>query len=175
MANGVTNIKLVGRNIDITTELKNYINKKLENIQKYVHKISSLEVVVGKQKYMFDVEILIHTYNKKIVKLTAKNKSLWTAIDNVVSKLKDTLVKYKDKIVSKKKHVVKNYTPPLSEEIPYYIKNVIVAKKMNEKEAVETIKNSEKQTIVFFNTDTNKLSMASKNQQQIEITDIEIE
>lgn len=171
------NIKLVGRNITITTELKNYINKKMENITKYVQKISSLEMAINKQKYIYEIQILLHTYNKKIIKIVEKDKNLWTAIDNVVKRLKDTMVKYKEKIITKKKHSdnVTNYSFVSTEDLVEYAKSVKVVKKMSEKQAAETIKNNKEQTMLFFNTDTNKYAIVNKNGDKIEIIDIDLE
>ncbi|MCS7227630.1 MAG: ribosome-associated translation inhibitor RaiA [Endomicrobia bacterium] len=173
------NIKLIGRDIEITNEVREYIEKKIKNISRYTSKISSLEIMIKKQRYIYEIQVLLHTYNKKIIKLIEKDKNLWVAIDNVADRLKDVMVKYKEKIITRKKHtgsIVDSYIESISpDEKELYKKNVIFVEKMSEKEAVEKIRNNDKEMIVFFNTDTNKVSIAKKNQYEIEITDIELE
>jgi putative sigma-54 modulation protein len=170
------NIKIVGRNIDISSEIKSYINEKLDKLSQYEQKISSVEVTIEKEKFVYLINVLLHTYNKKIIKISAKDKSLLSGIDIVIDKLKDVMVKYKEKKVSSKKHnkeILKDFfnTPQV------YIKNQLVIKKLSEQDVIKELLNKKEddtEPIIFFNTDTNKISVAKKSGGNIEILDVDI-
>ena len=169
------NIKVVGRNIDVSTEVKEFIYEKLDRLSRYHQKISSLEITIEKEKIDYLINILLHTYNKKIIKISVKDKSLHSGIDVAVDKLKDIMVKYKEKKISAKKHnkkILKNIV-----NIPHaYVKDKILVKKMSEQDVVKELLNRKENTvepIVFFNTDTNKFSIAKKDAGNIEILDID--
>lgn len=172
MSIDLQSIKIVGRNTEITNSIRDYIYKKIIKIDKYIPKISSLEIVITKEKYIYEMHIMLHPYNKKMIKLSCKDKNLKSVIDLSVDKLKTIAVKFKEKTtVPKKKHT------SLSEyeygEIEFS-KNNIFVEKISQKEAIEKLKNSNEKILVFFNTDTNKFSLATKDENKIEITDVDI-
>ncbi|GEM_PF-1696715 len=170
------NIKIIGRNIDISSEVKTYINEKLDKLSRYKQKISSLEITIGKERFVYLINVLLHTYNKKIIKISAKDKSLHSGIDVVIDKLKDIMVKYKEKKVSLKKHnkeILKNFlnTPQV------YIKDKLLVQKLSEQDVIKELLSKKDENVepkIFFNTNTNKISVARKKDGDIEILDIEV-
>lgn len=170
----IENIKIVGRNIEISSEVKEFIYEKLDRLSRYHQKISSLEITIEKERFDYLINILLHTYNKKIIKISVKDKGLHSGLDIAIDKLKDVLVKYKEKKVSSKKHnkkVLKNLV-----NIPQvYVKDKMFIKRLSEQEVVKELlsKKESSEPIVFFNTDTNKISIAKKGVEGIEILDLE--
>ncbi len=172
MSIDLQSIKIVGRNTEITNDIRDYIYKKITKIDKYIPKISSLEIVVTKEKYLYKMHIMLHPYNKKMIKLSCKDKNLKSVIDLSVDKLKTIAVKFKERTtVSKKKHT------SLSEyeyEGIEFNKNNMFVEKISQKEAIQRLKNINEKTLIFFNTDTNKFSIATKKEDKIEVVDIDI-
>lgn len=172
MSIDLQSIKIVGRNTEITNDIRDYIYKKITKIDKYIPKISSLEIVVTKEKYLYKMHIMLHPYNKKMIKLSCKDKNLKSVIDLSVDKLKTIAVKFKERTtVSKKKHT------SLSEyeyEGIEFNKNNMFVEKISQKEAIQRLKNINEKTLIFFNTDTNKFSIATKKEDKIEVLDIDI-
>ena len=171
----VENIKIVGRNIDVTSEIKSYIYEKLDKLSRYKQKILSIEIIIEKEKFVYSINVLIHTYNKRIIKISTNDKSLLSGLDTIINKLKDIMVKYKEKKISYKKHskeVLKN----LLNTTQVYIKDKMVVQKMSEQEVINMLlkERNDMEQILFFNTDTNKVSLARKNGSNVEILDIDV-
>lgn len=170
-------IKIVTRNLEMNQDIKNYIDKKFSKITRYVPKVSSLEITLKKEKYTYSVNVLIHTYHKKIIKLSTKDKSLHSAIDAAVDKIKEILVKYKEKtIISNKKHskIRKDeFVEDITQKSEDYEKDKIYLEKMTENQAVERLSSmNEEDFLIFFNIDTNTISLAKKYKEKIKILDI---
>ncbi len=167
------NLKIVGRNIEITDDIKDYIYKKISKLDRYIPKISSLEVTINKEKYVYNINILLHPYNKKMIRLSSKDKNLKSAVDLAIDKIKTVAVKFKEKTtISKKKH--SNIDKYSYQDINEFVKSNTFVQKMSQKEAIQNLINGKENSIIFFNTDTNKFSIATKNESGIEITDIDI-
>ncbi|MCX7956688.1 MAG: ribosome-associated translation inhibitor RaiA [Endomicrobia bacterium] len=172
-------IKIIARNFELTQEVRIYIEKKFSKITKYVPKISSIEMILKKEKYLYEIELLVHTYHKKIIKITTKDKLLYSAVDVSFDKIKEMLVKYKEKtIVSNKKHskLNKNATSieSIKQQEKQYRKNEVFLERMTEKQAIKKLSNMEENFLFFFNIDTNSISIAKKVEGEIEISDIRI-
>lgn len=169
-------IKIVTRDLDIGQDIKDYIDKKFGKLERYIPKVSSTEVTLRKEKYIYNVDVLIHTYHKKIIKLSTKDKNLRSAIDTAVGKIKEMLIKYKEKtIVSNKKHskVKKdNLIENLSSQQETYRKDKMILEEMTERQAIEKLSSTDDNFLLFFNTDTNTVSLARKNAENLEIIDI---
>ncbi|MCX7910668.1 MAG: HPF/RaiA family ribosome-associated protein [Endomicrobia bacterium] len=174
-------IKIIARNFEMSEDVKSYIDKKLSKITKYVPKISSIEMIIKKEKYIYEVELLVHTFHKKIIKVTTKDKILRSAVDVLLDKIKEILIKYKEKtIVSNKKHSKLNKKTSSIELIEQqesnkkYKKNELFLEKMSEDQAIKKLTNIEDNFLLFFNTDTNNISIAKKIEDGVEISDIRI-
>ncbi|MEN3013773.1 MAG: ribosome-associated translation inhibitor RaiA [Endomicrobiia bacterium] len=175
-------IKIISRNLEVNKEIKEYIEKKFKKITRYIPKISSTEITLKKEKYTYNVEVLIHTYHKKMIKVSTQNKVLHSAIDEAIDKVKELLVKYKEKtIVSVKKHskINKENLPPIEDfglkDETKYTKNKIFLEKMTEQEAVEKLASTNENILFFFNIDTNNVSVVKKIAKDIEVVDLYVE
>lgn len=170
------NIKIITRDLQMDQEIKNYIDKKFSKLTRYVPKVSSVEVTLKKERYIYSVNILIHTYHKKMIKLSTKDKNLRSAVDAAIDKIKEVLVKYKEKtIISNKKHS-KLKKGSFIEDIPSakesYEKKKILLEEMTEQQAVEKLSSTDEEFLLFFNVDTNTISLAKRIDNNIEILDI---
>ncbi|MCX7957343.1 MAG: ribosome-associated translation inhibitor RaiA [Endomicrobia bacterium] len=154
-------LKMTAKNIELTNEIASYIEKKLSKIDKYVRKISSIQVILEKIKYIYKVEILVYLPDDKIIKVNMEDKELIVCIEKAVDKLKDMILKYKEKNVSRKRNN-KKYNELYENEnllIPSYEKKVLDIKLMDEKEAIEEFLKKKQDILIFLNKNTNKLSM----------------
>ncbi len=96
-------IKIVGKHIEITDTLAKYIKKQFSVIDKYMHKVISLQVILEKERYKYNCEVVLHTY-KKVFSVKESDESVYVAIDKSFNTIRNMLSKYKRKIVSSKKH-----------------------------------------------------------------------
>ncbi len=97
-------IIITGRHIVVTPALKDYIDEKLERLdKKYFLKIVESHVILDVEKYRQVAEIIIVG---KHMRLTGKEETgdLYTSIDNALAKIAGQLKRFKDKL---KEHKMK--------------------------------------------------------------------
>lgn len=167
------NMRIFGKNLEVTDEIKQYIEKKVSKFDRYIHKISSIEFTLKKEKYMYTVSTVIHTFNKKILKLSSADKSLRSAIDVAIDKIKEVLIKQKEKIEKPKKR----HTVEVQQKYDFfeYTKNSLVLEKLTEKQAIEEIRRRNQDTLIFYNKDTDKISVLKKTSDGIILSDLIVE
>ncbi len=95
------NIKITGRHLDVSDNLKNHSEEKLSKMEKYFHQLIDTHLILYKEKLDHVAEVII---NGDAVQFHAKEKSgnFYSAIDMLVDKLESQVARYKDKIQSKK-------------------------------------------------------------------------
>ncbi len=170
-------VKINAKNFELTKEVAEYIEKKLKKIDRYDLKISSIQVILEKIKYIYRVEILVYLPENKMIKVNMQEKEIIPCLEKSVDKLKDMILKYKEKNVSKKRNNTKKYKTSYENllELPYD-KKVLDIKLMNEKEAIEELIKNKNDMFVFLNKNTNKLSMVrSIKGNKIEIIELNSE
>src|SRR3989338_4936971 len=101
-------ITITGRHIEVTQALKDYIEEKLERLdKKYFLKIVESHVILDVEKYRQFAEIIIVG---KHLRLTGKEETgdLYTSVDNALAKIAGQLKKFKDKL---KEHKLSRQSP----------------------------------------------------------------
>ncbi len=108
------NISFTFRNTDAEDWLKDYADKKLAKIQKYIDKPIDAQVILSVEKFRSVAEIKILT---KGIKLNGKEeaKEMALAIDKVVDKIERQTKKYKEKIRNHKDSTSKSEDMDLTE------------------------------------------------------------
>ena len=93
------NIIITGRNIELTDAVKDYINKVVNETEKYNLDIHMAYVTVEKDKKdYFKVEIVMNVPKKGTVVVHYKDKDVYAAFDKAKDKLEKVLRRYHDKI-----------------------------------------------------------------------------
>ena len=80
------NIEITGRNFTPSSELKNFINEKLENLLKFDSQIDFAKVVLLKESRAEKVELIISSKNKRYVTKCYSSvfeKTIVNAIENI--------------------------------------------------------------------------------------------
>ncbi|MCS7151948.1 MAG: ribosome-associated translation inhibitor RaiA [Endomicrobia bacterium] len=167
------NIKISSRHLEITDEIKNYIDKKVAKFDRYVHKIPSVEFIISKEKYMYQISAVVHSYNRKVIKLSSNDKSLHSAIDILIDKIKEVLIKQKEKMQKTKKHYSKDINT--YGDYPVYTRTTMQIKKLTEQQAIEEIDKLSVDMLIFYNKNTDKISVLKKTGGNIEISELKIE
>ncbi len=168
------NIKIVGRHVKITDAISDYVNKRFGGMEKYVHNIISVQVILEVNKYRHSAEVILYS-NKKIFKIKEVDKDLYVAIDKSANRIKELLIRHKEKIVSLKKHrkkvseifVDKQYDSFDSEE------TVIYAQKMIRADAIKMFEEGRENFFVFIDKETEKLNIVYKKNNFVKVAQIE--
>ncbi len=90
-------ISIVGRHIDITDAIRDYVEKKLQKLKKYFPYLVDVRVVFYTQKINQVVEITIQA-NRFTIHGEEKSQDLYASVDLVIEKLDAQLKKHKERI-----------------------------------------------------------------------------
>jgi len=94
-------ILITAKNIALTDAIRNYAEKKVGRLEKYFDSITEATVVLEVQKNLHIVEVLIAAKGV-FMKGLEKSEDLYASIDLATDKIEKQLVKYKEKLKTKK-------------------------------------------------------------------------
>ncbi len=99
------NINIVGKNISVTKALEDKITKKLNNLDKYfiIDENDTAKVLLRTYPTKQKIEVTIPT-KFAILRAETSADDMYSAIDQVVDKLKDQIRRQKTRIMDKKSH-----------------------------------------------------------------------
>ncbi len=95
-------IRITGRQVAVTKQIRDYIEKKLPRLEKYAERIHSIEVVLEKDRYDHRVEVKIKD-GPVSVNAKAKDPDPLRAIDLIIEKLERQMQKKWEKMRGQKK------------------------------------------------------------------------
>jgi putative sigma-54 modulation protein len=98
------NIQIEGRHMKVSEQLDEYIHKKLDNVDRFFDGVHNLHVVLNMEdkKFRKCVEIVAGLVKGQTQVVHSEKEDMYAAIDDAVQKLKETLVKYKEKLRDRK-------------------------------------------------------------------------
>jgi ribosome hibernation promoting factor len=92
-------INLSGHHVDITTPLREYVNSKMERLERHFDHVTDIHVVLGVEKLRHKAEATMHISGGDIF-ADAVEENMYAAIDALVDKLDRQLKKHKEKITN---------------------------------------------------------------------------
>jgi putative sigma-54 modulation protein len=96
-------IRITGRHLDITDEIRQYVEKKLQRIAKYTARVKSVDLIIEKDhRYQYSVELLIKD-GPVSVAAKAQDSDLLRAIDTLIDKAERQLKRKWEKMKGTKK------------------------------------------------------------------------
>ncbi len=90
-------INLTGHHIEITDALRNYVNEKMERLERHFDKVSNTHVILSLENVTHKAEATVHMSGNDIF-AEAHEKNMYAAIDGLVDKLDRQVKKYKEKL-----------------------------------------------------------------------------
>ena len=161
------NTSIVGRHVDLTDAIKDYVNSSVEVFKKYNLDIISVNSIISQDekhgKKAFSFEFTLNIANLDTVVVKQKDKDLYAAIDIAVDRVSKVLRRHHDKIAA---HKATKLTEVVATEIqdnialelekledeitPVRLKSY---KPMDIEEALEELKASDSQFKVFYDKD----------------------
>ena len=94
------NIKVTGKNIEITDSIREYIEKKAEKLEKFEGKNTEINVVCSVEREEQIVEIQIN-HDGEFIRIPEKNQDLYASIDLAMDRAERQLRKDKEKKLDK--------------------------------------------------------------------------
>ena len=92
-------INLSGHHVDITTPLREYVNSKMERLERHFDHVTDIHVVLGVEKLRHKAEATMHISGGTIF-ADAVEENMYAAIDALVDKLDRQLKKHKEKVTN---------------------------------------------------------------------------
>ena len=92
-------INLSGHHVDITTPLREYVNSKMERLERHFDHVTDIHVVLGVEKLRHKAEATMHISGGDIF-ANAVEENMYAAIDALVDKLDRQLKKHKEKVTN---------------------------------------------------------------------------
>ena len=175
-------VNITTRHIRLTVQLRNYIHKKVEKINKYLNREVNTELVLNMEKRLYLAEVFIQSGGEHI-RAKEKAEDVYEAIDKVMDKVVKQLKKYKEKLKEHRKNKRsgrKSSVDSLEEKIRSLdidlIPKRVKVESMSVEEALSLMESSEDAFFIFMNSDTDEINMFfQKEQKKYEIIEFQIE
>jgi len=97
------NIKVTGKNIEITKAIRDYVNEKADRLEKFEGSNTELNVVCKVEREEQIVEMQL-SHNGEFIKIEEKNDDLYASIDLALDRLERQMRKSKEKVADKNKN-----------------------------------------------------------------------
>lgn len=94
-------IHIKGKHVEVTDALENYIEKKLQKLDKYFHDIREANVILSVQRGMQMVEVQLEGDGILLRGEERRGNDMYASIDEVVEKLESRVKKFKGKRAGK--------------------------------------------------------------------------
>lgn len=91
-----------GRNAEVESRLLNHARPRLEGLEQFSDRIGEVRVTLSRQKGLHTIEITC-ALNGSILRSEVRDHDELTAFDQALDKLERQLVRYKDKMVDRRK------------------------------------------------------------------------
>ncbi|GAB1263745.1 ribosome hibernation-promoting factor, HPF/YfiA family [Aurantivibrio infirmus] len=92
-------INTSGHHLDLTPAIKNYVDTKLQKLERHHDRITNINVILSVDKLEQKAEATIHASGKEFF-ANANSEDLYAAIDLLSDKLDRQLIKHKEKLNS---------------------------------------------------------------------------
>lgn len=90
-------INISGHHVELTPAIKNYVNTKLDRLERHHDRITSTNVILSVDKLRQKAEASVHVSGKDFF-ANCESEDLYAAIDLLADKLDRQLIKHKEKM-----------------------------------------------------------------------------
>jgi len=159
-------VQVRGRNVEVTSALKDYVDKRLSKLVRYLDGISEALVTLTVEKGSHCVEVTI-PINGMILRGEETTQDMYASVDLVVEKLEKQIRKFKGKLLKRLGKAGGEYskeTAPLGEQLNEDGQRVVRNKRFNIKpmsldEAILQMNLLSHSFYVFTNADTEQVNV----------------
>ena len=90
-------INLTGHHVELTDPLREYVNSKMERLERHFDNVTGTHVVLSVEKLRHKAEATMHISGSNIF-ADAEQENMYAAIDSLVDKLDRQVKKHKEKM-----------------------------------------------------------------------------
>jgi len=92
-------LNLTGHHVDITDSLRNYVEEKMERLERHFDKVTNTHVILSVESLRHKAEATVNMSGNNIF-AESTEENMYAAIDNLIDKLDRQVKKYKEKITN---------------------------------------------------------------------------
>ncbi len=96
-------LNLTGHHVDITPALRDYVNTKLERLERHFDHVTNVHVILSVEKLRQKAEATIHVTGNNIF-AEAEEHDMYAAIDKLIDKLDSQVRKHKEKVTDHRRN-----------------------------------------------------------------------
>ncbi len=173
------NTGIVGRHIDLTDAIKNYVNSSIDIFKKYNLDIISVNAIIDQEekhgKKQFSFEFTLNIANLDTVVVKQKDKDLYSAIDIAVDRVSKVLRRHHDKVSGHKatkltEVVLQDIEDQIAKELDTLDNEIVPVrltsyKPIDIEEALNDLKASDASFKVFYDKDDNMRVLYKKSEE----------
>ncbi len=102
--------RTTARHFDITDELKNFVDKEIDKLEKYFNNIIDTHLILDAEKSRMTAELKVKVQGTV---LTSKVRTfdMYESVEKVINKMEQQLKKYKERLKDKKAKTVQKASP----------------------------------------------------------------
>jgi len=89
-------LTITGHHLEVTNPLKEYVENKLERLQRHFDQITAIHVILTVEKMVHQAEATVHIAGGDLF-AHAESEDMYAAIDALADKLDRQLIKHKQK------------------------------------------------------------------------------
>ncbi len=94
----MSNIQITGRHVEITSALREYVEKKLGKMERHFDHVTQVHVILSVEKTDHKAEATVHASGHADLFAEDKATNMYAAIDGLAEKLTRQITKHKEKI-----------------------------------------------------------------------------
>jgi len=103
-------ITIVSKQLEVTPSLREYVEKKLQRLERFFDHIQDIRVTESIVKDQHIIEVTMKA-GQSIIRAEERTNDMYTSIDKVVDKLEIQLKKYKGRFITNKRESLKGEKP----------------------------------------------------------------
>jgi putative sigma-54 modulation protein len=90
-------LNITGHHVDITDSLRNYIEEKMQRLERHFDHVTNVHVILSVEKVRRKAEATLHINGANLF-AEATDEDMYAAIDAMVDKLDRQILKHKEKL-----------------------------------------------------------------------------
>jgi putative sigma-54 modulation protein len=94
-------LSLTGHHVDITDALRNYVQEKVERLERHFDHVTNMHVILSVEKLQRKAEATVHLSGADIF-ADSVHEDMYAAIDTLVDKLDRQVLKHKEKLQNRR-------------------------------------------------------------------------
>ncbi|MCD6406773.1 ribosome-associated translation inhibitor RaiA [Candidatus Aerophobetes bacterium] len=166
-------LDISGVHVEITKDVYDFVNKKIDKVNKYLRNIIGCRVIIKFGKNRYETEINIQAKGS-IINAKEDATDLFASIEGAIKKAINQSKKYKEKKSSHKIQLSKNYLGSSQvenlqgesrEEVTLKRVRKEVAKPLEIDEAIMQLRSSGEDFLFFLNSKTNQINVICKDKE----------